>query len=46
MKTFHSLIAGFRPTSSILARRIAVPLLFLGAGLMFVQPMRERSLSI
>jgi Galactose oxidase, central domain len=38
MKTFHSLVAGFRPASSILARRIAFPLLFLGAGLALVQP--------
>src|SRR5436309_6975096 len=38
MKTFHSLIAGLWPASSIIARRIAFPLLFLGAGLVFVQP--------
>ena len=38
MKTLHSLVAGFRPASLILARRIAFPLLFLGAGLMLVQP--------
>src|SRR5439155_5038878 len=38
MKTFHSLIAGLWATSSILARRIALPLLFLGAGLTLVQP--------
>ena len=36
MKTLHSLVAGFRPASLILARRIAFPLLFLGAGLMLV----------
>ena len=35
---FHSLIAGLRPASLILGRRIAVPLLFLGVGLVFVQP--------
>jgi Galactose oxidase, central domain len=38
MKTLHSLIAGLRPASLILARRIAFPLLFLGAGLVLVQP--------
>src|SRR5450432_1708322 len=38
MKTLHSLIAGLRPASLILARRIALPLLFLGAGLMLVRP--------
>src|SRR5438128_11789768 len=38
MKTLHSLIAGLRPASSILVRRIAFPLLFLGAGLVLVQP--------
>ena len=38
MKTLHSLIAGLRPASSILARWIAFPLLFLGAGLTLVQP--------
>jgi WD40 repeat protein len=38
MKTLHSLVAGLWPASLILARRIAFPLLFLGAGLMLVQP--------
>src|SRR5450432_2269941 len=38
MKTLHSLVAGLRPASLILARRIAFPLLFLGAGLVLVQP--------
>jgi hypothetical protein len=38
MKTLHSLVAGLRPASSILTRRIAFPLLFLGAGLALVRP--------
>ena len=38
MKTVHSLIAGLRAVRSILTRRIAFPLLFLGAGLTLVQP--------
>ncbi len=38
MKTLHCLVAGLRPSSSILARWIAFPLLFLGAGLTLVQP--------
>jgi hypothetical protein len=38
MKTYHSLIAGLRPAPSILAQRIAFPLLFLGAGLLLAQP--------
>src|SRR5947208_1623018 len=38
MKTFHSLIAGLWPASSILARRIAFPLLFLGAGPVLAEP--------
>jgi hypothetical protein len=38
MKTLHSLIAGLWPARLILARRIAFSLLFLGAGLMLVQP--------
>src|SRR5438874_2309277 len=38
MTTLHSLIAGLRPANLILARRIAFPLLFLGAGLVLVQP--------
>jgi len=43
MKTFHSLIAGFRPASLILARRIAVPLLLLTAGMVVVQPCAGQS---
>src|SRR5438105_3091521 len=35
---FPALIAGLLPAVSILARRIAFPLLCLGAGLMLVQP--------
>ena len=35
---FPALIAGLLPVVSILARRIAFPLLFLGAGLVLVQP--------
>ncbi len=38
MKTLHSLVARLRPANSILARRIAFPLLFLTAGLVLVQP--------
>jgi hypothetical protein len=38
MKIFHRLIAGVWLTTSILARRVALPLLFLGAGLMFAHP--------
>jgi hypothetical protein len=37
MKTLHSL-AGLLSATSILARRVAFPLLFLGAGLVLVQP--------
>jgi hypothetical protein len=33
---FHALLAGHRPASLILARRIAFPLLLLGAGLVVV----------
>ena len=36
-ENMHSLIAGLRPASSILARRVASPLLF-GTGLMLAQP--------
>src|SRR6266446_2957186 len=35
---FHALIAGLRPVGLILARRIAFPLLLLGAGLVLIQP--------
>ena len=38
MKTLHSIIAGLRPANSTLARKLAFPLLFLGTGLMFMQP--------
>src|SRR4029434_3988894 len=43
MKTLHSLAVGLRPAFSILAGRIAVPLLLLGAGLMLVQPCAGQS---
>ena len=38
MKIFHSLVAGLRPAHLILARWIAFALLFVGAGLVLVQP--------
>jgi galactose oxidase-like protein/Kelch motif protein len=38
MKIFHSLGDGLLSATSILARRVAFPLLFLGAGLVPVQP--------
>jgi hypothetical protein len=38
MKTLHSLVAGCRPASLILARRIVFPLIFFVAGLVLVQP--------
>src|SRR5438093_516162 len=38
MKTLHSLVAGFRPSSLILARRVVLALLVLTAGLLGVQP--------
>jgi hypothetical protein len=38
IKTLHSLVAGLRPAKSILAQRIAYPLLLVGAGLILVQP--------
>jgi hypothetical protein len=34
----HAVLAGLRPASLILARRIAIPLLLLTAGMMVVQP--------
>ncbi len=40
---FHALIAGLRPASLILARRIAFPLLLLTAGLVLVQPCAGQS---
>ena len=40
---FHALIAGLRPASLILARRIAFPLLFLAAGLVLIQPCAGQS---
>jgi N-acetylneuraminic acid mutarotase len=42
-KKRHSLIAGPFPVVSILVRRIAFPLLLLGAGLMLVQPSAGQS---
>ena len=39
----HALIAGLRPASLILARRIAFPLLLLGAGLVLIQPCAGQS---
>ena len=36
MKTFHSLVAGFRPAFSIVRQWIALPLLLLGAGWLLV----------
>ena len=38
MKTLYSFVAGFRPASLIFARRIALSLLVLSAGLVVVQP--------
>jgi N-acetylneuraminic acid mutarotase len=38
MKTLHSLAVGLRPAFSILARRVALPLLLLIAGMVVVQP--------
>ena len=43
MKTLHSLIEGLRSAKSILARRIAYPLLLVGAGLMTLQPCAAQS---
>jgi hypothetical protein len=43
MKTFHSLIAGLRLATSILAWRIAFPLLLLTAGLLLVHPCAGQS---
>jgi len=43
MKTFHSLIAGLRSATSILAGRIAIPLLLLTAGMVVVQPCTGQS---
>jgi hypothetical protein len=43
MKTLHSLIPGLRSAKSILARRIAYPLILVGAGLMPVQPSAGQS---
>ena len=40
---FHALIAGLRPASLILARRIAFPLLFLTAGLVLIHPCAGQS---
>ena len=38
MKILNSLTAGLLSSASILARRVAFPLLLLGAGLLLVQP--------
>ena len=38
MKTLHTLTAGLLSATSTLARRVALPLLLLGAGLLLVQP--------
>src|SRR5450755_1284917 len=43
MKISHSLGAGLLSATSILARRVAFPLLFLGAGLVLVQPSAHAS---
>ena len=43
MKTLHSLAVGLRPAFSILARRIALPLLLLTAGMVVVQPCAGQS---
>ena len=40
---FHALLAGLRPAFSILAQRIAFPLLLLGAGLALIQPCAGKS---
>jgi hypothetical protein len=40
---FHALIAVLRPASLILARRIAFPLVLLGAGLALIQPCAGQS---
>src|SRR5438067_10396270 len=40
---FQALIAGLRPARLILARRIAFPLLLLGAGLALIQPCAGQS---
>ena len=40
---FHALLAGLRPASFILARRIAFPLVLLGAGLALIQPCAGQS---
>src|SRR5262249_3963861 len=38
MKILHSLIAGIRPVFSVLARRVALSLVFLTAGLVPIRP--------
>ena len=40
---FHALIAGLRPVRLIVARRIAFPLVLLGAGLVLIQPCAGQS---
>jgi hypothetical protein len=43
MKTLHSIIVGLQSTSSIAARRIALPLVFLTVGLALIQPCAGQS---
>jgi galactose oxidase-like protein len=43
MKILHSLGVGLVSATSILARRVAFPVLFLGAGLVLVQPCARAS---
>src|SRR5450759_2287318 len=46
MKISHPLAAGLLSATSILARRVAFPLLFLGVGLVFVQPCGGQTLVV
>ena len=43
VKILHSLVVSLRPAISILVRRIAFPLLVLGAGLLLIQPCAGQS---
>jgi WD40 repeat protein len=43
MKILHSLVSSVRPANSVLARRLAFPLLLLGAALALVQPCAGQS---
>lgn len=43
MKTLHSLIAGLRSPYSVIAKRIALPLLFFGLGPPVVQSADSQS---